>query len=110
MSASSQVSVSMFHISPTLLITLPSVPPNIRAFPLYNTIAAYPLGYLSDATSRADPVLVSKINVLSVWSRLEYPPAIRTVSPSPTQLCALTPTVSLGHSLHSPVSSLYTRA
>merc|ERR1711962_592095 len=67
MSASSQVSVSMFHISPSLLLfPLPSRPPNITGFPPYNSMEAKALGYLSDATSRADPVLVSKIIVLPV--------------------------------------------
>merc|ERR1712080_602460 len=97
----------MFHISPLLLTPLSSQPPNITGFPLYISIAATTLGYLSDATSRADPVLVSNKTVLPVKSPLDHPPVIRTVSPSPTQLCPFTPTVSLGHSLHPPVSSLY---
>merc|ERR1712080_636021 len=47
MSASSQVSVSMFHISPSFLFTLPSVPPNITGFPLYTPMASlkYPRYY-----------------------------------------------------------------
>merc|ERR1719184_158034 len=112
MSASSQVSVSLFHISPSLLSpSLVSSPPNITAFPLYISILANTLRYLGDATSRADPVLESKITVLSSMSApREYPPAMSTISPSPTQVCICTPTVSLGHSLHSFWSALYTLA
>jgi len=61
MSAGSQVSVVMFHVSPLFIL---NVPPNIRGFPLNNTMADPYLGYLSEATSRADPVVESNISVL----------------------------------------------